>query len=81
MFSAWRFERSGWALDFGRPRHELREIMNAVLYVDRTGCRRAHLPHDFPPWQSASATSPTGRGRYFTQLTAPYANFSAGRRA
>jgi transposase len=38
--SAWRFARRGRALDFGRPpRHDLREIMNAILYVDRTGCQ------------------------------------------
>jgi transposase len=53
VLSAWRFERRGRALDFGRPpRHDLREIMNAILYVDRTGCQWAYLPHDFPPWQS-----------------------------
>lgn len=53
MLPAWRFERRGRALDFGRPpRHDLREIMNAILYVDRTGCQRAYLPHDFPPHQS-----------------------------
>ncbi|MCT9011858.1 transposase, partial [Streptomyces rhizosphaerihabitans] len=34
VLSAWRFERRGRALDFGRPpRHDLREIMNAILYV------------------------------------------------
>ncbi|WP_399919869.1 IS5 family transposase [Streptomyces kanamyceticus] len=53
VLSAWRCERRGRALDFGRPpRHDLREIMNAILYVDRTGCQWAYLPHDFPPWQS-----------------------------
>ena len=51
--TAWRLERRGRAPDFGRPpRHDLREIMNAILYVDRTGCQWAYLPHDFPPWQS-----------------------------
>ncbi|MFD7838284.1 IS5 family transposase [Streptomyces sp. NPDC059761] len=53
VLSAWRFERRGRALDFGRPpRHDLREIVNAILYVDRTGCQWAYLPHDFPPHQS-----------------------------
>lgn len=53
VLSAWRFERRGRALDFGRPpRHDLSEITNAILYVDRTGCQRAYLPHDFPPHQS-----------------------------
>lgn len=32
VLSAWRFERRGRALDFGRsPEHDLREIMNAIL--------------------------------------------------
>ncbi|WTW32630.1 transposase [Streptomyces sp. NBC_00016] len=26
--------------------------MNAILYVDRTGCQWAYVPHDFPPHQS-----------------------------
>lgn len=50
---AWRFERRGRALDFGRPpEHDLREIMNAILYVDRTGVQWRYLPHDFPPWET-----------------------------
>lgn len=51
VLAAWRFERRGRALDFGRPpEHDLREIMNAILYVDRTGVQWRYLPHDFPPW-------------------------------
>ena len=35
----------------GRPRSvDLREIVNAVLYLSRTGCSWRQLPHDFPPW-------------------------------
>ena len=35
----------------GRPRSvELREIVNAMLYLLRTGCPWRHLPHDLPPW-------------------------------
>jgi transposase len=53
VLRAWRFERRGRALDFGRPpEHELREIMNAILYVDRTGVQWRYLPHDFPPWET-----------------------------
>lgn len=26
--------------------------MNAILYVDCTGCQWAYLPHDFPPHQT-----------------------------
>ena len=36
---------------FGRPRtHDLREILNAVFYVLRSGCQWRLLPHDFPRW-------------------------------
>ncbi len=34
------------------PEHDLREIMNAILYVDRTGVQWRYLPHDFPPWET-----------------------------
>lgn len=30
--------------------HEPRVIVNAILYVLRTGCQWRLLPHDFPPW-------------------------------
>ncbi|WKU08494.1 transposase [Micromonospora sp. HUAS LYJ1] len=29
--------------------HDLREIFNAILYVNRTGIAWRYLPHDFPP--------------------------------
>jgi transposase len=32
--------------------HPRREIVNAILYVLRTGCAWRMLPHDFPPWQT-----------------------------
>ena len=35
----------------GRPRiHSLREILDAVFYVLRSGCQWRMLPHDFPRW-------------------------------
>lgn len=35
----------------GRPRtYELREIVNALFYMARSGCAWRMLPHDFPPW-------------------------------
>src|SRR5215212_8656096 len=35
----------------GHPRnHDLREVINALLYMDHTGCQWRYLPHDFPPW-------------------------------
>ncbi len=35
---------------FGHPRTvDLREILNAIFYVQRTGCQWEMLPHDLPP--------------------------------
>ena len=37
----------------GRPRvHHLREILNAIFYIVRSGCAWRLLPHDFPPWKT-----------------------------
>ncbi len=37
----------------GAPRTvEVREILNALLYLARTGCQWRMLPHDLPPWQT-----------------------------
>ena len=34
----------------GRPREvDMREVVNAILYLLRSGCSWAMLPHDFPP--------------------------------
>jgi putative transposase len=30
----------------------MREILNAIFYVLRSGCACRMLPNDFPPWQS-----------------------------
>jgi putative transposase len=36
---------------FGRPRtHDLREILNAVFYLLKSGCQWRLLPHDLPRW-------------------------------
>ena len=32
--------------------HSYREIVNSILYVLKTGCGWAYLPHDLPPWQT-----------------------------
>jgi len=35
----------------GRPRStNMREVINGLLYLVRTGCSWRMLPHDFPPW-------------------------------
>src|SRR5438067_4583862 len=31
----------------------MREILNAIFYVVRSGCARRLLPHEFPAWQTA----------------------------
>ncbi len=37
----------------GRPRtYPLREIVDAVFYVVKSGCAWRLLPHDFPPWKT-----------------------------
>ena len=37
----------------GRPaQYERREIVNAMLYVLRTGCGWEYLPDGFPPWKT-----------------------------
>ena len=37
----------------GRPPiHSRRRIVDAILYVNRTGCSWRQLPHDFPKWET-----------------------------
>jgi transposase len=37
----------------GRPRmHSLREILNAIFNIVRSGCAWRLLPHAFPPWKT-----------------------------
>src|SRR5918912_1318926 len=35
-----------------RRRLALREVVNAILYLLRTGCQWRYLPHEFPHWCS-----------------------------
>ncbi len=45
----------------GRPRKTpLREIVNAIRYIARTGCQWRSLPHDFPDWQTVAKTCEEG---------------------
>lgn len=34
------------------PKWERREVVNAILYVLKTGCAWHLLPHDFPPYST-----------------------------
>ena len=41
------------AKGLGRPRTvDLREILNGIFYVQRSGCQWEMLPHDFPPHET-----------------------------
>jgi transposase len=44
---------SGRGTRGGRPaKYPRRRMVDAILYVDRTGCSWRQLPHDFPPWET-----------------------------
>lgn len=38
-----------------KPVHTRREMLNAILYLNRSGCQWRMLPHDFPAWQAVYA--------------------------
>lgn len=48
--TAWRAARRGPGV--AARVHDLREIVNAILYVCRTGVAWEYLPHDFPPFKT-----------------------------
>lgn len=51
--TAWRQRERRAGLRIGRPpRHDLRSVLDAILYVDRTGIPWRYLPHEYPPWQT-----------------------------
>ncbi|MER5996005.1 IS5 family transposase [Streptomyces viridosporus] len=50
VFTAWRARRTGSGT--AARVHDLREIVNAILYVNRTGIPWEYLPHDFPPYKT-----------------------------
>ncbi|WP_073946041.1 IS5 family transposase [Streptomyces kebangsaanensis] len=49
VLTAWRAERQKTSPNLGGKVTDLREVMNAILYVNRTGIAWRYLPHDFPP--------------------------------
>jgi transposase len=52
VLSAWRADRAAAGLGLAEPVRDLREIVNAILYVNRAGCAWQLLPHDFPPYKT-----------------------------
>ena len=49
------FTTSPMSDNFEEPKYPRREILNAILYRERTGCQWRYLPHDLPPWQDVYA--------------------------
>src|SRR5436305_7435690 len=68
----------------GRPRKtDMREVVNAILYLTREGCSWRALPHDFPPWKTVynyfEAWSADGTWDTMLEALRPQARLKAGR--
>ena len=68
----------------GRPRSvNMREILNGILYVLRTGCAWEHMPHDLPSpktcWFYFDRFSTDGTWRTIAETLHPAARVRAGR--
>src|SRR5437764_14754011 len=50
MLLAWRAQRAG--LGIAKIQHNLREIVNAILSINRTGIAWEYLPHDLPQYKT-----------------------------
>nr|WP_307936955.1 IS5 family transposase [Salinispora arenicola] len=46
---AWKAKRVAVSVSGRHGDYDLREIVNAIFYQNRTGCQWAYLPHDLPP--------------------------------
>lgn len=72
------------ALPGGRPRkQDMREVIDGILYLLRTGCGWRHLPHDMPNpktcWFYFNRFSSDGTWRTIAELLHPAARVRAGR--
>ena len=36
-------------------KHTKRKLINAVFYIEKTGCQWRQLPHDFPKWSTVKS--------------------------
>jgi transposase len=83
VLSAWQETRLARSPVPRRPTYELREIWNALLYLNRTGVQWQYLPHDFPHYQSVNSYYNAWRDEgIFEQLNADMtrlARIKAGR--
>ncbi|MFD1313898.1 transposase, partial [Streptomyces kaempferi] len=52
LVTAWKQERVARSATGDPGSCDLREVMNALLYQNRTGCQWRLLPHDLPAWSA-----------------------------
>ncbi|GED83200.1 hypothetical protein TNCT6_02850 [Streptomyces sp. 6-11-2] len=50
MIKAWKQDRVGRSATGDPGTCDLREVVNAIFYQNRTGCQWRYLPHDLPAW-------------------------------
>lgn len=62
MITAWKQERVARSATGDPGGCDLRDVVNAIFYQNRTGCQWRHLPHDRPAWsrRRCSTTSRCG---------------------
>jgi transposase len=70
----------------GRPRtQDMREVIDGILYVLRTGCPWQHMPHDLPNpktcWSYFDRFSSDGTWRNIAETLHPAARVRSGRDA
>lgn len=52
MITAWKRDRVARSATGDPGSCDLREVVNAIFYQNRTGCQWRLLPHDFPAWSA-----------------------------
>ncbi|MFC9483094.1 IS5 family transposase [Streptomyces griseus] len=53
LLASWRDDKARHGLNIGTPpQHDLRDLLDAILYVARTGIPWRYLPHDYPHWNT-----------------------------
>ncbi|MFI1255291.1 IS5 family transposase [Streptomyces netropsis] len=53
LLTSWRDDKARHGLNIGTlPQRNLRDLLDAILYVARTGIPWRYLPHDYPHWNT-----------------------------
>lgn len=52
MITAWKQDRVARSATGDPGARDLREVVNAIFYQNRTGCQWRYLPHDLPAWSA-----------------------------